>query len=297
MFRCQRKPQGFTLIELLVVIAIIGVLIAIIFPTLGRIRQNARKTTCLANLHQIQVAMQQYVTEAGGFLPSWCITHPNPNSAPDPKSEPSASILTWDVVLHDYLKSEELLVCLANPVAGKATGGDPGASASNARAYAMPRYTQWDFDPDPDVLQLAGVEVARIPNPVLTVLLFEKGANRPGTWGDALGENAYQSHDCRDHLSEYRDDMFHSGGKNFLFVDGHADWFKGGLDPAWDRHETITIPDPPDPSVVDPSSPFTWDSGRRDGATGSNCGPGVMEIAAPWDKGGDWPPAEGTWPP
>src|SRR5512136_2226197 len=46
------KGKGFTLIELLVVISVIVLLMAILLPTLSRVRKQARAVGCQANLRQ-----------------------------------------------------------------------------------------------------------------------------------------------------------------------------------------------------------------------------------------------------
>lgn len=57
------KKQGFTLIELLVVIAIIAVLAAILFPVFAKAREQARMTSCLANMKQIGTSLMMYIQD------------------------------------------------------------------------------------------------------------------------------------------------------------------------------------------------------------------------------------------
>jgi prepilin-type N-terminal cleavage/methylation domain-containing protein/prepilin-type processing-associated H-X9-DG protein len=55
--------DGFTLIELLTVIAIIAVLSAILFPVFARARENARRVSCMSNMHQLGMGMLQYAQD------------------------------------------------------------------------------------------------------------------------------------------------------------------------------------------------------------------------------------------
>ena len=67
--RTRRPACAFTLIELLTVIAIIGILAAIIIPTVGKVREVARTSNTTSNLRQTGQALLAYVSENKDFLP------------------------------------------------------------------------------------------------------------------------------------------------------------------------------------------------------------------------------------
>ena len=212
------ERRGFTLIELLTVIAIIAVLAAILFPVFGRVQENARRTNCLSNLKQIGAAMQIYCDEHHGRMVTWCITNPNPTAPGIPQAQQiePGHVTSWDMSIESYIRNTDMFICKSNPV------------TRGARSYAIARYTQKNFGGN----YLGGYK-DDIPVPSKTVQLFEKGKWLPGTWGDALGENVEQSHGWKGD-SDYSNAMFHFEGKNFVFVDGHAKWFKKGQGPfAW----------------------------------------------------------------
>ena len=60
MERRKMKKKGFTLVELLVVIAIIAMLLAILMPALGKVRQLAQRIMCSTNLAGLGKAALTY---------------------------------------------------------------------------------------------------------------------------------------------------------------------------------------------------------------------------------------------
>ncbi|MDP1580019.1 MAG: type II secretion system protein [Candidatus Didemnitutus sp.] len=66
----RRSHAGFTLIELLTVIAIIGILAALIFPTIGKVRDTAQRTVDANNLREIVKAAQIFAADNNDRLPN-----------------------------------------------------------------------------------------------------------------------------------------------------------------------------------------------------------------------------------
>ena len=65
----SNPAAGLTLIELLVVIAIIALLLAMLLPALGAVREAGRSTGCLSNQRQMGIAAHAYIHDHGGRFP------------------------------------------------------------------------------------------------------------------------------------------------------------------------------------------------------------------------------------
>ncbi len=63
------KKKAFTLIELLVVISIIALLLSILMPALGRVKEMARKLVCKSQMRQIATAAISYAAENEDAFP------------------------------------------------------------------------------------------------------------------------------------------------------------------------------------------------------------------------------------
>ncbi len=133
MHRVTRN-HAFTLIELLTVIAIIAVLAAILFPVAGSVKEQARQSSCMTNLHQIWVATMMYHQDEGSYPPLLLQTiqyelGPNNQTLVVPADQVANGFL-----YREYVKDISAFKCDDNPITDKTLG-------VNAIAPVVP--SQW----------------------------------------------------------------------------------------------------------------------------------------------------------
>jgi prepilin-type N-terminal cleavage/methylation domain-containing protein/prepilin-type processing-associated H-X9-DG protein len=106
--------SAFPLIELLVVIAIIAILAAILFPVFAQAKEAAKKTDCLSNQKQADLALLMYCNDYDDWYPSGSRNNPN---AMGMMTDAYTFGLGWAGQIYPYTKNGALLKCPDDPTA------------------------------------------------------------------------------------------------------------------------------------------------------------------------------------
>ncbi len=108
------RKKGFTLIELLVVISIIALLLAILMPALGKVKEAAKLVICSTNQHQLLLGVNTYAASNNDRYPtklgqSW------PNYLNYRSAERTGLDNAMHIFLGDYLPGVDVYVCPLSP--------------------------------------------------------------------------------------------------------------------------------------------------------------------------------------
>ncbi|MCU0791582.1 MAG: prepilin-type N-terminal cleavage/methylation domain-containing protein, partial [Opitutaceae bacterium] len=139
--------RGFTLIELLTVIAIIGILAAILIPTVGSVRKTAQTSACAANLRQIALGVILYAQDNKDMLPSGRAANGDWlgifRGIREPSTAAGVSFTDAGAQLSNHIsryigtgRSADLWLCPGNTAGQRATTRD-GASPNNRMNYLV----------------------------------------------------------------------------------------------------------------------------------------------------------------
>jgi prepilin-type N-terminal cleavage/methylation domain-containing protein/prepilin-type processing-associated H-X9-DG protein len=221
----HKSPRAFTLIELLVVIAIIGILAAMLLPSVNKAKQQATKISCVNNERQLALAFRMYADENDGFFP------------------PHLGTNRWPSRIYSGYQNVKLLAC-PNDGPNPATygGSDPATCPADfaPRSYLINGcndYYQSVLDTATLGVFLDGhypvpMKESVITRPSDTVLFGEKKTERGDFFMDlleqesngAVGNDMFRLERSR-HNGDGKSNSG-AGGSNYAMLDGHVQFVK-----------------------------------------------------------------------
>lgn len=219
---------GFTLVELLVVIAVIALLAGMLMPALARASHRARQTQCLGNLRQVGVAFTVYLSDHNEQFPDRRDLKTSLGYKPWNNWPPSDPRGGWaGVVLQSHLPAKSW------QCAGRIQAFWPDLPAASQLAKtndpsSSVHYWLWRFDRPNDPVpsdNFWGKTVETAAREFIEARATT-GEILNGESEVELAVDAYFPATIPTVPPEWRGLSAHPGGRNRLFLDGHAGFLK-----------------------------------------------------------------------
>lgn len=166
--------MAFTLIELVVVISVIGILAALLLPALGRAKEQAKLSTCISNLKQVNLAVRLYADDYADGFPTLSVPNPYPNGV----GAYYKQLVKVYLGLHGPASPDEkVFVCPMDRV------------LQNLVGHAFTSYTFNGYEVAPGAIdRITGKKMSSIKNPDKAVLVGEWPAFFGGSWHPTIGQ-------------------------------------------------------------------------------------------------------------
>lgn len=204
--RPGRTQIGVTRLELLLLLLTFGIVLGVLVPVSGKLKEQGRENTCASNLEHLGTAVNQYVADNDGLYPcawqSGLTSHIN-----------AGQLKYWPYAIYPFVKDRRLYKC-------------PDDTRNAGCSYLI---NSWGVDAQPSSTKSLARKASSIFLPSRFVLLTE-GSNMEG--GDADPNLAVSGHGLNTDytLANFADRISspdwhlprHGQHLLFLYFDGHS---------------------------------------------------------------------------
>ncbi len=186
MIKNTRRPHaGFTLIELLTVIAIIGILAAIIIPTVGNVQKRAQRTTDGSNLRQIGQSALIYAQDNKDRLPSISLSTAQATFGRTVGAGNTTNVHLFAAALAVSSGLNDARMWVSRIDEGLPNGDDaPNSSLSTIINGNKDGFTDGFIASYPAYAVVGGLSAS---DPATSPVAFTRGLNTSGAWDDIAG--------------------------------------------------------------------------------------------------------------